>query len=136
MAKSSTSFNKKTGSKGGKKSRRKPLDQEFRALIMACLEEIVPNSKKLKKQLMVDAAFKEFISGNYRPMAYIIDRAFGKPKDNIELSGPDGGPIESNINYDRPKEETVERTAEILKILSDSGALKKKPKKKSNPKTK
>jgi hypothetical protein len=44
----------------------------------------------------------------------MFDRAFGKPKQEVESTGPDGGPISYVIRAPRP----VESTAEWLRIYA------------------
>jgi hypothetical protein len=78
----------KDGSKGGKKSRRKPFDIRLREYFDKYFEECEQKGdKRTRKEIMIEAGYKLFKDGNNRPLSYLMDRAFGKAKQPIEHSG-------------------------------------------------
>lgn len=42
---------------------------------------------------MICAVLKRSFAGNVNAMAAILDRLVGKPKQTVEVSGPEGGPL-------------------------------------------
>lgn len=87
-----------------RKGRPRTADQA-KALILAILHEpatdkngniIVKDDHIVTKAEMV---FREWLK---RPETQkeLIDRAFGKTKDNVEISGKDGGPLRINLTWD------------------------------------
>jgi hypothetical protein len=47
-------------------------------------------------QEMINMAYDDAVPANVRKdcLIHVLERAYGKPKQGVELSGPDGGPIE------------------------------------------
>ena len=50
----------------------------------------------------------------------ILDRAFGKPRQELEVSGPEGGPVE--IERKVPPVQS-DQLADVLAVLSQAGAM-------------
>ncbi len=75
-------FTPETASEAGKKSKRKPLDTMLAELFENFIaEKVKEGSDKDRTVLMFEAAYKEFILGNHKPLAYLMDRGFGKAKN-------------------------------------------------------
>lgn len=76
------------------------------------LEELVPGSDKTAKDAVVMAILASLLDRKGKHFAAILkeasDRLYGKPKESIELSGKDGGPIE----IDDARERIASRLAE------------------------
>ncbi len=97
-------------SEAGKKSKRKPLDITLAEYFENYIQDSIKISgeDKPRMQLMFDAAYKAFLKGNSKPLAYLVDRGFGKAKGHLELSGQvdipaaqihiDGKPIADSDN--------------------------------------
>jgi len=80
-------FTKKTGStagkKGGKNSKRKPLDVQWRDKLSKALS----NSDKSTLDAIYGILLNEAKNGNMKAIEVLLDRAFGKSKQAIEMSG-------------------------------------------------
>lgn len=50
------------------------------------------------EEILVQSGLKNALKGDYRFYQDIHDRLHGKPKQGIELGGPDGEPIDHNLN--------------------------------------
>lgn len=94
-------FTSETASEAGRKSKRRPLDTQIQDFFLDFIaQKIRDGDKRTKLELMFEAAYKEFLKGNSKPLAYLVDRGFGKAKQAIELTGEDGGPIDSKITIE------------------------------------
>ena len=82
MPREDTQFNSKTGSIAGKKSKRKPFDQRLRERLEAEMANGVTYEEALFKA-MVKAGLK----GSVQAFNALNDRAYGKAKQPIQLSG-------------------------------------------------
>ena len=95
-----TPFTKKNaaamGSKGGKKSKRKPLLEQWQA----ALEKKVGNSGKSTLDLLYGLLLNEAKKGSIMAIKEILDRAHGKPKQTIEHEGELDTNINIKVKYD------------------------------------
>lgn len=86
----------KRASDAGKKSKRRPLDAEWRDK----LQEALGGGDRTTLDAIYGILLREAKDGNMKAIETLLDRAFGKSKQGIELSGANGGPIEqTNIIY-------------------------------------
>jgi len=85
----------KKGQTGNPNGRPKKIP-EIDVLLGEVLNEPGEQGMTIAKQI-IDKLAKEAIKGNTRAAEVLLDRAYGKVKSNIELSGPDGGPIQSTF---------------------------------------
>lgn len=85
----------KKGQTGNPNGRPKKIP-EIDVLLGEVLNEPGEQGMTIAKQI-IDRLAKEAIKGNTRAAEVLLDRAYGKVKSNIELSGPDGGPIQSTF---------------------------------------
>ena len=74
-------------SEAGKKSKRKPLDVQlaeyFETYIAGKIKE---GDERTRMELMFEAAYKEFLKGNKNPLAYLMDRGFGRAKESKDIT--------------------------------------------------
>ena len=77
------------GSKRGKKSKRGPS-------LVTALKKILSEKPEIEDQLMT-ALVQHAMDGSPAHMKLAMEYLDGKVKEQVEHSGPDGGPIE-NIN--------------------------------------
>ena len=75
-----------------KKSKRKPLDEQWREK----LQNALGDGDRTTLDAIYGILLKEAKNGNMKAIETLLDRAFGKSKQGIELSGPDGGAIETD----------------------------------------
>ncbi len=87
-------FTSKTGREGGKKggkiSKRLPLDVEWRNKLYAIQKEGTKNTTGLNK--IYDILMRNAEAGNMKAIEILFDRTFGN-KSTIELTGKDGESI-------------------------------------------
>jgi hypothetical protein len=84
MSGEKTRFNSKTGRQGGKKSKRKPLDQKVQEFVN---KEIKKGTGVTYLDAFLQAMAKEALKGNTQAFDKLLDRGFGKSKQNIALTG-------------------------------------------------
>ena len=80
-------FDSKRGAEAGRKSKRRAFD----VILQEYFEDYFNNAiskddTRTRREIMIEAAYVAFVKGNYRPLAYLVDRAFGKSKETISLS--------------------------------------------------
>ena len=86
MVKKAHLFNSETARIAGKKSKRKPRDQVIRERLDKYLEgRIKKGDTRDRQEIMIEAAFKEWLKGNRGPMAYLMDRGLGKAPENVKF---------------------------------------------------
>lgn len=59
--------------------------------------------------------------GDYKPLEALLNRILGKPKEYVELTGPDGGPL--NIKSSFMQMTPEERKEELARIRAEKAAL-------------
>ena len=74
----------KRASEAGKKSKRKPFDQKMREWLDSAVKE---GENLTVHELFQKALMKEGAKGNVQAIKEVYDRAYGKAKQNIKLSG-------------------------------------------------
>jgi hypothetical protein len=76
----------KRASEAGKKSKKKPLDVKIAEFFENFIsDKIKEGDNRSRMELMFTAAYQQFIKGNSKPLAYLIDRGFGKPKSDFKI---------------------------------------------------
>lgn len=76
------------------RSGRKP--GPFKPLLAELLDEAWPkNKRRLVVQALVDAAIDD---GNVEAAKTLLNYTYGKPAQRHEISGPDGGPLEVELD--------------------------------------
>ena len=90
-------------SRGGKKSKRVPFDKMMAEKVREATEPEMGN--------IVQAAMKEFKDGNSRPLAYLIDRGFGKAKEVVQIIDD----TEDDIDLSKLSKEELQSYSELLK---------------------
>ena len=70
------------------------LVYKFTGMPLADLKKRLTNPETTTLELMVGMVIKEgIVRGDQQRLNFILDRTFGKVKEQIEHSGEDGGPI-------------------------------------------
>ena len=113
MSASNNGFEKdrNRASKAGKKSKRKPLD----VTLADFFEKYIAGKQKIKKknysriQLMFDAAYGAFLKGNSKPLAYLVDRGFGRPVSHDKLE------VDNKTDYTMTAKEYAAARKKMLK---------------------
>ncbi len=77
-------FTSETASEAGKKSKRKGIEQQVQDFLA---ENWKDGEEKTRLQLIYDALLKHGLKGNVKAFEVLMDRGFGKAKQNIQLSG-------------------------------------------------
>lgn len=72
---------------------------------------VVGNGRHARVELLPDHRTRQ------QAAEALWDRIYGKPKQQTEISGPEGGPIEVEVPQDK------ERQKAVAQILADAGAL-------------
>lgn len=98
-----------SGNPGGRPKKLPITDVLLALLDSSCKADVKARSFG---ELIGLALVKKAVKGDVRAITEIIDRAEGKPRQRIEQSGPDGGPIP----YDIPdtREEVERQLAELI----------------------
>ena len=75
---------------------------------------------------IVTAMVTEAEAGSYQHGSYLLDRAFGKPKQAVEMSGSDGAPIIfmpaaliTKFNLDKPIDATLVEEPNVYETKED-----------------
>jgi hypothetical protein len=89
------SFNSETAkaarAKAGPKRSR---DQIIADTLNEYLEKSISiGDNRTRQEIMVEAAYKEWLKGNSKPFAYLMDRGFAKPKQDINIGGQKDNPF-------------------------------------------
>ena len=95
-----------SGNPGGR-PKKLPLSDAIREELERCGKSGVTNDRAIAQQLIEMA-----LDGNLEAMREIADRTEGKPRQRIEASGPDGGPVAFELP--KTREEIERRIAELL----------------------
>jgi len=73
------------GKIGGKISKRKTYDKNIADLLNKYVNErLTKGDNRTRLEIMLAAAYKEFIKGNHKPWAFLNDRGFGKAEQHQE----------------------------------------------------
>ena len=84
----------------------------FSEAVRELLAEEDPKKRKTKARLLVEQAYARALRGSARHLQILLDRAEGKPRQSLELTGGDGGPV--SLKYANMPIEEVERRIEEL----------------------
>jgi len=91
------------GSKGGKKRKRKGIEERMQDFLA---EKIREGDDRTKEDILREALLKFALKGNVKAIEVLMDRAYGKAKQVIE------GTIDQDINLNfgevKPKKENDE----------------------------
>ena len=91
--KPSVKFTSETARKAGQKSKRKPLDLQWRDK----LNNALGSSNRTALDAIYALLLKEANNGNIMAIRELLDRSFGKSKQVNEVSGLDGGEIDTKL---------------------------------------
>jgi len=73
--------------RAGEKSKRKPLDVELQTYFDAYISnKHKEGDERTRVEIMIEAAFIQFLKGNYKPMAFLYERSHGKITDNVKIN--------------------------------------------------
>jgi len=98
-----------SGNPGGRPKKLPVTDVLLALLDSSCKADVEARSFS---ELICLALMKKAVKGDKKAITEIIDRAEGKPRQRIEQSGPDGGPIPFDVPDTR--EALERRIAELL----------------------
>ena len=130
MAKSDTYFNSETGSiagrKGGKISKRPPLDKKIKESFEKFIEErIKKGDNRTRLELMIESAWMQFCKGNSKPLQYLIDRGFGKAVQPLSMI-PNNTDPSLYVSQDPKDIARIESEIEGILMLSAKQTVTKK----------
>lgn len=74
----------KRASEAGKKSKKKGIEQQVQEFLD---EKWKDGEEKTRLQLIYEALLKYGLKGNVKALDILMDRGYGKAKQNIEMSG-------------------------------------------------
>lgn len=83
------------------------------------IDEILKNPDTDALTLLVGSIIgKALKEGDHQRFNFLLDRLIGKAKENFQLTGPDGGPIEIVRRFkDLPDEELLKMLPDAIKLL-------------------
>jgi hypothetical protein len=87
-------------------------------ILRSKLDEKIPKSQSAYKDMVVMRLIQLANSGDLGALKYIFDRMEGSPRQAVEHTGADGGPIEVDMNPAERKKRIAEIQAEITRIRS------------------
>ena len=85
-------FDSERAREAGRKGKKKGIDTRMREFLDQAIQD---GDTRTREDILREALFKFAIKGNVRAVTELFDRAYGKSKQNLELTGEDGGPVES-----------------------------------------
>lgn len=134
MAHSPKNLQEKVGFGGAQEGAGRPPNPRYVDILRRRLEEradkyldVLEDAIEAEKAIVVGAgesASLEFVPDHVvrlRALAELLDRAYGKPRQATEVTGPDGGPIQTEGRIDTSKLSDAE-LVELAQLLERTGA--------------